>query len=61
MDIFDVLVEQIDDKVKQLQEAVCSERISSFEEYKTLCGEIKGLSVARGYILDLKDKVEIDD
>jgi len=61
MDAFDVLVDQIDDKVDQLQQAVASGRAETFEEYKRTCGEIKGLLVARGYILDLKDKMETSD
>ena len=61
MDAFDVLVDQIDDKVDQLQQAVASGRAETFEEYKRTCGEIKGLLVARGYIRDLKDKMETSD
>ena len=58
MDIADILVEQLDDKVQQLQEAVSSGRAETFEEYKRICGEIKGLLTARGYTLDLKQRLE---
>jgi len=58
MTVLELLIKQIDEKVEQLQDAVCSERISSFEEYKKLCGEIHGLLTARGYVLDVKDKME---
>jgi hypothetical protein len=61
MDAFEILVEQIDDKAQQLQEAVSSGRAETFEEYKKTCGEIKGLLTARGYILDLKQKMETSD
>jgi uncharacterized protein YaaR (DUF327 family) len=61
MDEFEILVEQIDDKAQQLQEAVSSGRAETFEEYKKTCGEIKGLLTARGYILDLKQKMETSD
>lgn len=61
MDALEILVEQIDEKAQQLQEAVASGRAESFEEYKKTCGEIKGLLTARGYILDLKDKMETSD
>ena len=61
MDIADILVEQLDDKVQQLQEAVSSGRAETFEEYKKTCGEIRGLLIARGYILDLKQKMENSD
>ena len=49
---------QIDEKVSQLRDAVCSERVESFETYKQMCGEIRGLQTARGYVLDIKDKLE---
>jgi uncharacterized protein YaaR (DUF327 family) len=61
MDITDVIVNQIDDKVQQLQEAVSSGRADTFEEYKKTCGEIKGLLIARGYALDLKQRLESSD
>ena len=61
MDASDVLVQQQDDKVQQLQEAVSSGRAETFEEYKKMCGEIRGLLIARGYILDLKQKMENSD
>ena len=61
MDASDVLVQQLNDKVQQLQEAVSSGRAETFEEYKKMCGEIRGLLIARGYILDLKQKMENSD
>jgi hypothetical protein len=61
MDASDVLVQQLNEKVQQLQEAVSSGRAETFEEYKKMCGEIRGLLIARGYILDLKQKMENSD
>ena len=61
MDMYDVLVKEIDDKVKQLFEYVGTGKADTFEEYKRLCGEIKGLLTARGYILDLKNRMEHSD
>lgn len=61
MDALDVLIEQADEKVQQLQEAVSSGRADTFEEYKRICGEIKGLLIARGYALDLKQRLEKSD
>ncbi len=58
MDAFDVVIKHIDDKLTQLKDAVCSERIDSFETYKQMCGEIRGLQTARGYVLDMKDSLE---
>jgi hypothetical protein len=58
MDAFEVLVQQLDEKAQQLQEAVSTGRAETFEEYKKTCGEIRGLLIARGYVLDLKQKME---
>ena len=62
MDALEVIVSQSDDKISQLKDYVATGRCSSFEEYKNLCGEIRGLLIARGYVLDLQEKLEnLDD
>jgi hypothetical protein len=61
MDAFDVIVQQIDEKVTQLKDFLSEGRSESFEEYKKVCGEIKGLLTARGYTLDLKQRMENSD
>jgi hypothetical protein len=61
MDAFDVLREQVDEKVAQLKEHLSEGKATSFEEYKRLCGEIRGLLLARGYIIDLQQKMEYSD
>lgn len=58
MDILDVIIKNINDKTAQLKDTVCSERLTSFDDYKRLCGEIHGLEIAKGYILDAKDRLE---
>ena len=57
----EVLVEQLDEKIQQLQEHTASGRAATFEEYKGTCGEIRGLLTARGYVLDLKQRMENSD
>ena len=61
MDVFEVLVRELDQKVQQLQEHIGSGKAETFEEYKRTCGEIRGLLTARGYILDLKHRMETSD
>ena len=61
MDALDVIVEQTDEKVMQLKDYLSEGRAESFEEYKRICGEIKGLLTARGYALDLKQRLEQSD
>jgi hypothetical protein len=61
MNALDALVQQLDEKAMQLQQALADGRVESFEEYKKMCGEIRGLLIARGYALDLKQLMEKSD
>jgi hypothetical protein len=61
MNVLDVLIQQLDEKALQLQEALAAGRVETFEEYKKMCGEIRGLLIARGYALDLKQTMEKSD
>ena len=61
MNVLDVLIQQLDEKVLQLQEALAAGRVETYEEYKKVCGEIRGLLTARGYALDLKQTMEKSD
>ena len=61
MDVIDVLVKQTDEKVVQLKNYLSEGRVETFDEYKKLCGEIKGLLIARGYALDLQQTMENSD
>jgi uncharacterized protein YaaR (DUF327 family) len=56
-----VVVNTIDSKVEQLQEALADGRVESFDEYKKVCGEIRGLLTARNYITDLNKSMESSD
>jgi hypothetical protein len=57
----DVLILQLNEKIDQVKEAAASGNFERFEDYKKTCGEIRGLLIARGYVLDLKDKMENSD
>ena len=61
MNAFEVLVKQTDEKITDLKEYLSAGRAGTLEEYKGICGEIKGLLIARGYALDLKQKLEFAD
>jgi hypothetical protein len=61
MDGFEILVEQLNEKVQQLQEGVANGNATSYEEYKKTCGEIRGLLTARQYVLDLRKRMENSD
>lgn len=61
MDALELLVQQADEKVSQLKDHLAAGRATSFDEYKSICGEIRGLLIARGYTLDLKKNLEDSD
>ena len=61
MTALELLVKQLDEQASYLREGLSFGRASSFEEYKGTCGEIKGLLVAKGYILDLQHQMESSD
>jgi len=61
MNALDVLIQQINEKIEQLKEGVSNGNAQSFEEYKKICGEIRGLLTAKQYTLDLKQRMENSD
>jgi hypothetical protein len=61
MNALELIIKEANDKVSQLSDHLASGRANSFEEYKSLCGEIKGLLIMRGYALDLKQNLENSD
>lgn len=61
MDYLDEVVRQINERLKPIEAAIVSGRTESFEEYKRLCGEIRGMLIARSIVTTLKDKVETYD
>jgi hypothetical protein len=42
-------------------EAVSNSAAKDYSEYQKLCGEIRGLSITEGFILDLAKKMEFSD
>ena len=61
MNGFEVLIQQADEKVDQIKEYLAEGKADSYEDYKKLCGEIRGLLIMRGYTLDLKQRLETSD
>ena len=61
MDAFEVLTKEIDEKVQMLQGFIAEGRAETYEEYKRICGEIKGLLTAKSYAFDLKQRMESAD
>lgn len=53
-----VVINNIDDKVKQLEEHLGSKGAKSYDEYCEMCGEIKGLLTTRKFLTDLTKNME---
>jgi len=61
MDGYGVINKELNEKIDQLQEAVTYGHLSSYEEYKFICGQLRGLLTAKDIINDLKTKMENND
>lgn len=57
----DVLVQQIDQKVKQIEENLGAKSAKDYSEYCEQCGVITGLLTARRNIIDLTKNMENSD
>ena len=56
----ELLVKQLEEKIEQLKESIVVGNLDHVQ-YQRLCGEIRGLLLAKGYVLDLRDKLENTD
>ena len=61
MNAFELLVQQINEEVELIQNAICHGKADSFDEYKRLCGEVRGLLIARELTETLRKKMENSD
>lgn len=58
MDNFDVIIKNIDVKINQLRDSVATGNVGDLAEYKAMCGQIRGLLMAREFVLDQKKNME---
>lgn len=56
-----LVINNIDDKVKQLEEHLGSKGAKTYDEYCEMCGEVKGLLTARKFLTDLTKNMENSD
>lgn len=60
--IYDVLLQEFQERMAILSEAMARGNCTSFEEYRYTCGQLRGLEAACTIIIDLKQRMEtIDD
>lgn len=57
----DVLIQQIDQKVKQIEDSLGAKTAKDYSEYCEQCGVITGLLTARRNITDLTKNMENSD
>ena len=58
---FDVVLKEIEERRESIGRAVIDGAARDFAEYKSMCGEIRGLSQAHIYITDLVRRMERED
>lgn len=56
--VLGVLNEKLEDQKVQLSEVLCAGNAKSYEHYKELCGQIRGLMTAQLEISDLVRKLK---
>lgn len=58
---FDVVLKEIEDRRESIGRAVIDGAAKDYAEYRSMCGEIRGLSHAHNYITDLVRRMETED
>jgi hypothetical protein len=57
----EIIKQKINEKQAQLSYAISNGAAKDFAEYRAMCGEVRGLSLAEGYLLDLANQMERND
>ena len=58
---FEILLGEYRDRISMLSEALTRGNCGTFEEYKYICGQLRGLEAACGIIVDLNKTMENSD
>jgi len=58
---FDAVLKELSARRDALTQALTAGSARDYAEYKNLCGEIRGLSLAQSYITDLVRQMEYSD
>lgn len=59
--VFDVVLKELNERQDVVTQALVAGAAKDFAEYRNMCGEIRGLSLARAHIIDLVRKMETND
>ena len=58
MTALEAIIKEIDEKVAQLRDHLATGNVETLEEYKRICGEIRGLLFAKDYTISLQKTIE---
>jgi hypothetical protein len=61
MNIVEAALKEIRSRRAQLSDGLGNSSAKSFEEYKFICGEIRGLTAVETYLVDLAKHMEYSD
>lgn len=58
---FDLIIKDIEERREYIAKAMIEGSAKDYSEYRSMCGEIRGLSIAHQTITDLVRKMEQND
>ena len=58
MTALEAIIKEIDEKVAQLKNHLATGNVETLEEYKRICGEIRGLLFTKEYTISLQKNLE---
>ena len=58
IDLFDIIIKDIDVALASYKEATATGRPSSYDEYRYMCGKINGVQMLRDRVLELRQSLE---
>lgn len=58
MNVIEVALKELRERREQLSEGLANSAARTFEEYKFICGEIRGLTTVETYLIDLAKRLE---
>jgi hypothetical protein len=61
MDHLDFLLKEYKERMEYLTDGLARGNIPTIEEYRYVCGQLRGLEAASGTIIDLKKRLEHSD
>lgn len=61
MDYFEYLINEFKERMGYLTDGLARGNLTSLEDYKYVCGQLRGLEAACGVIEDLKKRLENSD